>query len=71
MNSLNFSCDYLNWLCRPTAGATRVWMGVDSAWEQKKLEASSLPWRTVQGKMLENHAFGKRLKVQDIALALT
>jgi hypothetical protein len=26
---------------------------VDSAWEQKKLEAS-LSWRTVQGKMLEN-----------------
>jgi hypothetical protein len=27
--------------------------GVDSAWEQKKLDAS-LFWRTVQGKMLEN-----------------
>jgi len=30
-----------------------VWAGVDSAWEQRKLEAS-LPWRAVQGKMLEN-----------------
>jgi len=26
---------------------------VDNAWEQKKLEAS-LPWRAVQGKILEN-----------------
>jgi hypothetical protein len=31
----------------PTAGVTRVWVGVDSLWEQKKLEAR---------KMLENAA---------------
>jgi hypothetical protein len=38
-------------LSRPTACVTGGGAGVDSAWEQKKLEAS-LPWRAVQGKML-------------------
>ena len=35
---------------RPTVCVSGA--GVDSAWEQKKLEAS-LPWRAVQGKMLD------------------
>jgi hypothetical protein len=34
-------------LGRPTAGVTCVWAGVDSVWEQEKLEAR---------KMLENAA---------------
>jgi hypothetical protein len=37
----------------PTICVTGRWAGVDSAWEQKKLEAS-LPRRAVQGKILEN-----------------
>src|SRR6266545_1790883 len=39
----------------PTVCVTGRWAGVDSAWEQKKLEAS-LSWPTGQGKILENAA---------------
>ena len=40
---------------RLTVGVTRKWAGVDSVWEQEKLEAS-LSWRTVQGKRSKSRA---------------
>jgi hypothetical protein len=53
------------WLCLPTACVTCVWAGVDSAWEQEKLEAR---------KMLENaaesHTSGARFVGQFIIYKL-
>ncbi len=59
-----FSLAYYLWRSRPTVCVTCVWAGVDSAWEQRKLEAR---------KMLENAAeshtsgarFVGRVVVQD------
>jgi len=53
-------------LCQPTVCVTCVWAGVDSAWEQEKLEAR---------KMLENaaesHTSGARFVGQCLIFTIT
>src|SRR5690349_11566025 len=49
---------------RPTAGVTGRWAGVDSAWEQYKLEARKLPENGHESHLYSARGVGRLIQVQ-------